>query len=96
MMTSSPMLDVNSGTRSLSPKKAGIPSTHTAPSTAPVTEPSPPITAMPTTRSESSTWNSTCEKRMFCTKPPSSAPPKPASPPARPNAVSFALVGLTV
>ena len=49
------MLDVNSGTRLLLGQNAGSPMTHSAPTTAPVRLPSPPITAIETTSSESST-----------------------------------------
>ena len=42
------MLEVSSGTRSLSGKNAGRPITQTAPSTVPATEPSPPITTIDT------------------------------------------------
>ena len=45
---SSPTLDVSSGTSSLSGKNAGRPTTHSAPSTGPTTEPSPPITTIDT------------------------------------------------
>ena len=49
------MLDVSSGTRSLSGKNAGRPITQMAPSTVPATEPSPPITTIETTSNESAT-----------------------------------------
>ena len=52
-MMSRPTDEVNCGTSSLLGKKAGRPITHSAPRMAPVIEPSPPITAMPTTSSDS-------------------------------------------
>ena len=54
-MINSPMLEVSSGTRLLLGQKAGSPMTQMAPSTAPVRPPSPPMTAMDTSASESGT-----------------------------------------
>ena len=54
-MISRPMLDVNSGTVSLFGQNAGSPTTHSAPVTAPARLPRPPITAIDTRVSESST-----------------------------------------
>ncbi len=52
---SRPMLDVNSGTSWLSGQNDGSPITHSAPTTAPLRLPSPPITTMATSRIEFST-----------------------------------------
>ena len=49
------MLDVNNGTVVFLGQNAGRPTTHNAPVTAPARLPSPPITAIETSASESST-----------------------------------------
>ena len=59
-----PRLLVSTGMSAESGQKAGSPITHSAPSTGPITEPMPPITAMATTLNEVSTEkkeNSTVE-----------------------------------
>ena len=89
------MLEVSSGTRSLSGKKAGRPMTHGAPSTGPATEPRPPMTTIATSMSESAT----VKNRSLgtpCRLAASSEPPTAARPPARAKARSFARVVDTV
>ena len=90
--TSSPRLLDSSGTRALSGQKAGRPMTHSDPSTGPATEPTPPMTAMASTCRESWTVNTSLTV-MVESRPPSSAPPKPARPPATANAWSFTRAG---
>ena len=53
--TSNPILDVSNATKLLLGKKAGSPMTHTAPITAPLIEPKPPMTTIATRVSESLT-----------------------------------------
>ena len=75
----------------LSSNRAGSPTTHTAPSTVPTTELSPPITAMEITRSDS-----VAEKRAgskVTRRPPSRPPASPAMAPPMANAVSFTRAG---
>ena len=93
---SRPMLEVNRGTRSLSGQKAGRPTTQRAPTTGPMRVPSPPMTTIDTSRSESVIWNRRSVYGMFWTRPPRRAPPRPAIPPASEKARSFVRVGLTV
>ena len=88
------MLDVNSGTSSLSGKNAGRPITQSAPRTGPTTEPSPPITTIDTSCSESSTRKKrSVNGTDLRPSPASSAPPMPAMPPASANAISFVAGG---
>ena len=94
-MTSRPTLDVSSGTRSLVGKNAGSPMTHSAPRIGPATEPRPPITTIATSVSESSTPKNCCNGTL-CSEPASSAPARPAIPPASANVRSFTHVGSTV
>ena len=90
------MLDVNSGTVVLLGQNAGSPTTHNAPVTAPARLPRPPITAIDTSFSESSTRKYWFEYPMFTTSPPSNAPPSTATNPPSANAVSLVRVGETV
>ena len=90
------MLDVSSPTVSFFGQNSGRPTTHSAPVTAPARLPSPPMTAIDTTESESSTRKNWLVKPMVWTVPPSSAPPRPATKPPSANAMSLARVGETV
>ena len=91
-----PILEVKRGTRLLSGQMAGRPITHSDPRIGPVRVPRPPITTIDTSRSESPIRKNRLVNGMFCTSPPSSAPPSPANPPARAKAVNFVRPGATV
>ncbi len=71
------MLDVNSGTISFCGQNAGRPTTHSAPMTAPDRLPSPPITAIETSRSESSTRKNRSEGPNVRFTAPSRTPAEP-------------------
>ena len=87
------MLDVNSGTSSLSGQNAGMPTTHNAPTTAPERLPRPPITAIEIRRSESSTRKKRSDGPNVRLTAPRSTPPSPAMKPPTANAVSLARAG---
>ena len=82
---------VSSATSALFGKKAGSPTTSSAPSTAPVMEASPPMTATAITSNDA-----VASKRSVVncwTSPTSSPPARPASAPDTANAKSFTRVG---
>ncbi len=85
------MPEVASLTAAVGPSRAGSPTTYTAPSTAPVIDPRPPMTTMPTMASESAGAKASGPN---CTvRPASSAPAKAAIAPGRAKATSFVLDG---
>ena len=90
------MLDVSSRTVWLLGQNAGSPTTQSAPVTAPVRLPRPPITAIATRLSESGTVKKRSVYPIVTTRPPRSAPPRPEMKPPSANAVSFAFTGDTV
>ena len=92
--TSSPTPEVSRLTVSLVPKMAGSPTTHRVPRTAPDTDARPPITAIETADSDMSTGN--WSARALVSSAISSAPAKPARPPARAKADSFVARGAMV
>ena len=92
--TSSPTPEVRRLTVSLVPKRAGSPTTHRVPMTAPDTDARPPITAIETTESDWSTGN--WSARALVRSAISRAPAKPARPPAMAKAASFVARGAMV
>ena len=94
--TRRPILDVKSGTRSLSGQMAGNPITHIDPITGPIRVPSPPITIIETTFSELLIIKNRSVKGIFWTKPPRREPPRPAKHPAKEKAINFVLCGTTM
>ena len=75
-------------------ERGGRPMTHSAPRTGPITEPSPPITAMVTTLIDVSTGNDVTPN--WTNSPAKSPPASPQMAPEIANAVSFARAGTTV
>ena len=73
------MLLVNNRTWGVSLNNTGSPRTHSAPTIGPAIEPSPPMTAVATTRSDSSGANAcvgvTCSRTVTSRQPPSAAIP---------------------
>ena len=92
---SSPMLLVNSRTCGVSLKSTGRPRTQSAPITGPAIDPSPPITAVATTRNDSSGPKAcvgvTCSRTVMSRQPPSAA-----IPPEIANERTFSRLGATV
>ena len=89
------MLLVNRRTWAVSLSSTGSPRTHSAPSTGPAIDPSPPITAVATTRRDSSGVNAcvgvTCSRAVMSRHPASAA-----IPPDTVNEITLMRFGATV
>ena len=88
------MLDVSSGTRSLPGKNAGRPMTHSAPRIGPDDRAEPADHHDRHEQERVVDREEPVAAARVCSAPASSAPPRPAMPPASANVRSFTRVGL--